>query len=160
MKAKITKKDGTVIELEGTAAELTPIIEREPPPKITVTGPTPGDIIGKTDSGLGKLLDEMTKRQREHDQLPYQQPWTVPQQPWTVQPWPHITYNDMCPMGGPHDYPLMWMSISPPPCSKCGKSSGPRPNTTFTLGTVCSSLADMSNPNVVLGSVRFVESQS
>ncbi len=128
MKAKITKKDGTIIELEGTAAELGQFID---PPKVTI-GPAPScPGIGPTSiapTDFGKFLDELMKGQK--DSRPYQP--TYPVQPIDLGHWKWLTpyvYNDACPMGGAHDYPTVWNAIFPPPCSKCGKSSGP------TLGT-------------------------
>jgi hypothetical protein len=111
MKAKLTRKDDTVIELEGTAAELAPFLE-PPKPQVTV-GPAHEPSV--TAPNIGRLIDELMRGQRQ-------------EQPWTLTPY---VYNDMCPMGGPHDYPTVWMSVSPPACSKCGRSSGPALGTTI-----------------------------
>jgi hypothetical protein len=127
MKAKITKKDGTVIELEGTAAELTTIID-PPKPQITLAPPAKPACPGIGDKvDLGKMLDELTKGAKTE---PYQPQYPIqPIDPGFWQ-WPRIVYNDGCPMGGYHDYPQVWMSVSPPACSKCGKGTGISPYST------------------------------
>jgi len=115
MKAKITKGDGTVIEMEGTAAELASIIDPTLLPKVTLTPPANPACPGLGDKeSIGKLID-----------VPYQPQYPLP------DPWPSFVYNDMCPMGGAHDYPTVWMSVSPPACSKCGKGTGIAPSTTY-----------------------------
>ena len=34
----------------------------------------------------------------------------------------YVDYSLLCPMGGDHDYPNPWHSITPAPCKKCGQS--------------------------------------
>lgn len=34
---------------------------------------------------------------------------------------PSVWHTDPCPLGGAHNYPLLWNGTTPPPCSKCGQ---------------------------------------
>jgi len=116
MKAKITKKDGTVLELEGEVGDIMAALDHEAKrtqPPITLTPPAAPSC-----PGIGRMIDELTKGQKQQDQ------WTLPWQP-------RFVYNDQCPMGGQHDYPAVWMSVSPPACSKCGRALGPAPFTSI-----------------------------
>jgi hypothetical protein len=36
---------------------------------------------------------------------------------------PTFQLLDPCPMGGAHEYPEWWLSVSPPHCTKCGSLS-------------------------------------
>jgi hypothetical protein len=150
MKAKITKKDGTIIELEGTAAELGPFIDSAP-----ITIKTAPACPGLGDMGsIGKLIDELMKGSKD-----------APYQPQYPLPWPQIIYNDMCPMGGSHEFPQVWMSITPPACSKCGRSMGQAPSTTVvSTQTISGDLVEngtnykfaYERPTVSLGSAFTV----
>lgn len=108
MKAKITKKDGQIIEMEGSVEEIARIVD-PPVPQI------PLQQQGPYDPSFGKTLDDPLRRPRDQG----------------FGQWQQIVYNDMCPMGGPHEYPQVWMSISPLACSKCGKAPGPPLDTTI-----------------------------
>ena len=103
MKAKITRADKTVIELEGTAEELSRFIEE---PKLQIEG------APSTPTDISRLLDEMTKAER-----PPHCPGIVP-----LPLDPHLPHFDIWwGQGCQHEFPTgPWMSVLPPPCTKCG----------------------------------------
>jgi hypothetical protein len=147
MKAKITKKDGTIIELEGTAIELRPFIEHEQPPKLTITGQATDDI--------GKLLEELRKGQKKQESLPGC-PGIMPR-PWIA---PEITWGADCPAGGYHDFPAMWMSTSPPTCSKCHQPALQRVESSIVKNLCDSVVTTTAARPEVLAGIRVIEPQS
>src|SRR6185437_2344782 len=59
MKAKITKKDGTVLELEGEVGDIMAALDHEAKrtqPPITLTPPAAPSC-----PGIGRMIDELTK---------------------------------------------------------------------------------------------------
>ncbi len=117
MKAKITRKDGTIVELEGTAEELAPFIH-EPRIEIKSETATIGTKI-EGPSTLAKLLEEMAKQDKRTPQWP----GVVPHCPGigTLPGGQGFTwgFTDPCSLGL-HDFPSPWMSVSPPACQRCG----------------------------------------
>jgi hypothetical protein len=45
---------------------------------------------------------------------------------------PTVWTLDVCPMGGAHQYPLAWWSVSPPACEKCFQAQAVPPQWTVT----------------------------
>mgnify|MGYP001560582592 CR=1 FL=1 len=41
--------------------------------------------------------------------------------------------SDYCTDGGSHNYPIPWMSVTPPHCTKCGKQAQNNIITSYTL---------------------------
>ncbi len=109
MKAKITRKDGTVIELEGTAEELARFIEE---PRIEITAAPAPAVDWK------KLLEDAAKADEEQRQKGWWQGGGCP----GIVPLPFRL--DPCP-GGVHDFPSPWLGLFPPACTRCGLSAAP-----------------------------------
>jgi len=60
-------------------------------------------------------------------------PLSLPNPPVFV---PTFQILDVCPQGGAHEYPEVWMSVSPPACRKCGQASASQPYWTVTTELV------------------------
>ncbi len=102
MKAKITRSDGSILELDGTAQEISEVVDRLQKPAIPPSVPSPG-----SSESLKKLLDDLKRQQspNPHDQI------YGPLYPPYVNPCPSCD-------GGP------WWAVTPPPCT-CGKRLTP-----------------------------------
>lgn len=143
MKKKEIRPDGTVIEIEGDAAELA---EYEAGKKNESKKPKKKILHGKSvDDRIQELEDKVDELSKP---APYW-PVTVPTRPVLLQPCfihdydrsaglptcrrcgqlePNIITTTIC----DHRFPSSWMGINPPPCEKCGFTP-PNMAPTYTL---------------------------
>jgi hypothetical protein len=103
MKKKVTRPDGTVEELEGTAEELAELEKKSREPANESPKTKKRVILSEEDHGeIRKIVsEELNKRNW----------WTG----WTVN-YPNVWTCQ-------HEYPSPWFGTVPPACTKCGQAA-------------------------------------